>query len=110
MKIKQGDIILVPFPFSDLSSSKTRPALVISKKELPWDDILVCAITSKEGKKEFESVLDESSLSEGSLPVKSYVRIHKVATLNKNIVKAKLARINSKSLKEISNKLSDIIK
>jgi mRNA interferase MazF len=41
----KGDVVVVPFPFSDLSGSKKRPAFVIA--DLPGDDIVLCQITSK---------------------------------------------------------------
>jgi len=41
----KGDIVVVPFPFSDLSTSKKRPALVLA--DLPGNDIILCQITSK---------------------------------------------------------------
>ena len=46
---KRGDVVLVPFPFTDLSSAKHRPALVISADALNSmrDDVLVAAITSQ---------------------------------------------------------------
>ena len=44
-KFVKGDIVVVPFPFSDLTNSKRRPALVIT--ELTGDDVILCQITSK---------------------------------------------------------------
>jgi len=46
---KRGDIVLVPFPFTDLSSAKQRPALVVSSDALnaASEDVLVAAITSQ---------------------------------------------------------------
>lgn len=41
----KGDIVIVPFPFSDLSQSKRRPALVVAK--LTGDDLILCQITSQ---------------------------------------------------------------
>ena len=41
----KGDIVVLPFPFSDLSASKRRPALVLA--DLQGDDIILCQITSK---------------------------------------------------------------
>lgn len=41
----KGDIVVLPFPFSDLSGSKRRPAMVLA--DLPGDDILLCQITSQ---------------------------------------------------------------
>lgn len=44
-KFVNGDVVVVPFPFSDLSSTKRRPALVIAS--LAGDDVILCQITSK---------------------------------------------------------------
>jgi mRNA interferase MazF len=45
-KFVKGDVVIIPFPFSDLSSSKRRPALVLAG--LKGNDIILCQITSKE--------------------------------------------------------------
>ena len=42
----KGDVVIVPFPFSDLTRSKRRPALVVAK--LPGDDLILCQITSRD--------------------------------------------------------------
>jgi mRNA interferase MazF len=44
----KGDVVVIPFPFSDLSGSKRRPALVLV--DLPGDDIILCQITSQYSK------------------------------------------------------------
>jgi mRNA interferase MazF len=43
-KFIKGDVVVIPFPFSDLTQSKRRPALVIA--ELEGDDLILCQITS----------------------------------------------------------------
>ena len=44
-KFVKGDVVIIPFPFSDLKGSKKRPALVVT--DLPGDDFIACQITSK---------------------------------------------------------------
>jgi len=44
-RIVKGDVVVIPFPFTDLSGNKKRPALVLAV--LPGDDLIVCQITSK---------------------------------------------------------------
>jgi mRNA interferase MazF len=44
-KFVKGDVVIIPFPFTDLSDRKKRPAFVVA--DLPGDDIIVCQITSK---------------------------------------------------------------
>ncbi len=67
-KFIKGDIVVIPFPFSDLSGSKRRPAFVIT--ELPGNDILLCQITSKSGRDKFIITLGKSDFNSGNLPVK----------------------------------------
>ncbi|MBA3044553.1 type II toxin-antitoxin system PemK/MazF family toxin, partial [archaeon] len=47
----KGDVVVVPFPFSDLMQTKRRPALVVA--ELKGDDVILCQITSQWVKDEF---------------------------------------------------------
>lgn len=66
--MKLGDIILVPFPFSDLSKSKVRPALVVSNNEDPGEEnLIICEVTTKNRKKR-EIQIRTKDLKEGSLP------------------------------------------
>ena len=52
----KGDIVVLPFPFSDLSNSKRSPALVLA--DLQGDDIILCQITSKNTKDSYAIALD----------------------------------------------------
>ena len=61
----KGDVVVLPFPFSDFSLSKRRPALVIA--ELKGDDVILCLITSQKVKDENAIPLDENDFEQGSL-------------------------------------------
>lgn len=103
--MKQGDIILVPFPFTDLSSHKTRPALVVSKKP-NGNDIIVVAITSKATEKAVP--ITNESLEDGELPVTSYVRYDKIVTLHTSLVRKTVASLKPMSLRKVIFKLKNI--
>ncbi len=79
LTINQRDIILIPFPFSDLSGSKVRPALVHSSNfyndQSP--DIVVLAITSNLSPNPFKVFVDRKNLHTGYIPVKSAIRLDK---------------------------------
>ncbi len=99
----KGKIILVPFPFTDLSGHKVRPALVLySGKE---DDFIACFISSKPTKKVgiFEVKLKPSK--ENGLKVDSVIKLAKIATLEKSIALGEIGSLDAKSLKEIDSKL-----
>jgi mRNA interferase MazF len=69
----KGDIVVVPFPFSNLSGSKRRPALVLI--DLRGDDIIICQITSQKPTDDiFAQALTSEDFLSGSLHVDSYIR------------------------------------
>ncbi len=68
-KFVRGDIVVVPFPFSDLTDSKRRPALVLT--DLKGDDIILCQITSKNRHDSYSIVLDDSDFELNSVRKKA---------------------------------------
>ena len=75
-----GSVVLVPFPFSDLSESKLRPAVVLA--EISRDDFVLCQVTSNPYADPHAIELSESSFAEGSLQRISYARPGKLFTAN----------------------------
>lgn len=75
-----GDIALVPFPFSDLSHAKLRPALVISQHSDSHGDIIFAAITSKPHTSQWSFRIDPTETN--GLNVTSWVRLDKIVTLS----------------------------
>ena len=81
---KRGDIVLTPFPFSDLSGQKIRPAVILSKFN-KGDDVTVVFITSKhKSTKEFVIPLAPTVLN--GIKVPSMIVCDKIATLDKKII------------------------
>ena len=83
-RYKRGDIVLVPFPFTDLSSSKRRPALVISPDIFndQMQDLVVAAITSQLAAADHSITIEESDCVDGALPKTSVVKLAKVFTIH----------------------------
>ena len=109
MKLKQGDLVLVPFPFSDLSAIKTRPALIVSNASLKGEDCLLVAVTSQSsGGRQID--LDTKDLINGELPVKSYIRPAKLVSLKKSIVRRTMGTVSQKKLKEVQTALFELLK
>ena len=97
----QGDVVLVPFPFTDLSAVKQRPALVLSPKRLNSvrSDLIVAAITSQipEVIGEDELLLSDTDLRTTGLPKASIVKLGKIFTIHQGLIRKKLwarARFN----------------
>jgi mRNA interferase MazF len=92
-KFVKGDVVVIPFPFSDLSGSKKRPALVLA--DLPGNDILLCQITSQNSQDPFSIPIDNSNFDSGSLPVASHIRPTRIFTAYKNIILRNAGRLKS---------------
>ena len=107
-KFIKGDIVVVPFPFSDLTNAKRRPAFILAV--LPGDDIILCQITSREIKDDFSIKLEKGDFNEGSLPVESNVRPNRLFTADRNIVLYKIAQLNHGKIDKIITKIIDIIR
>jgi mRNA interferase MazF len=77
LKLSQRDIILIPFPFSDLTGSKVRPALVISNDGYNgiYLDAIVVALNSNLTHSQYKILITHSDLERGRLPVDSAVRL-----------------------------------
>ena len=95
----KGDVVIVPFPFSNLSGSKRRPALVLT--ELRGDDIIICQITSRPTEDIFAQVLIPEDFVSGSLPVVSYIRPLRVFTADKHIVFRKIGQITPERMDKV---------
>lgn len=90
MMYEQRDIILIPFPYSDLTGAKQRPAVIISNGKLK-QDFICCLVTSNESAEGLP--ISESHYEKGKLPFKSWVKPHRLFTINEIIIKKKLCKI-----------------
>ncbi|MEK6941553.1 MAG: type II toxin-antitoxin system PemK/MazF family toxin [archaeon] len=104
----KGSIVVVGFPFSDLSSTKKRPALVICS--LRGDDLILSQITSAGTKDSYSIKLSEIDFEQGSLRQESNVRPNKLFTADSSIILYKIGSISAKKLDEIIEKICKIIK
>ena len=110
MSYNQGDIVLVPFPFSDQSGNKRRPALVISNNSVnKTQDILLVQITKNDRSDEFSVKLDHKDLTV-PLQYVSEVRCHKILVTDKGLIVKKISAVTKSVLKTVSEKICDIVK
>lgn len=100
---RRGDIVLVPFPFTDLTSSKRRPALVISPDSFnaQQQDLVVAAITSQMPVTTDALVLTASDFSTGTLPKTSVVKPNKLFTIHSTPIIKKVAVLKQAKLDEV---------
>ncbi len=104
----RGDIIVIEFPYSDLKTWKRRPVLVM--KIPKGDDILVCQITSESYEKQVEVEIKRDDFVGGILKKDSYVRIDKIASIEKSLIKYKICSLKKGKFSVILNRVIDFLK
>jgi mRNA interferase MazF len=77
---ERGDLLLVPFPFSDLSTSKRRPLLALTAPDR-YGDFIALPVTSRP-QTEHALPIAATDLTQGSLPAASWIRTNRIVTLN----------------------------
>jgi mRNA interferase MazF len=103
----KGSIVVIPFPFTDLTNTKKRPALVIA--DLEGDDVILSQITTSSNRQdEYAVPLSQADLDEGSLKVESHIRTNKIFTAAEDIIIYKIGTINAAKMEEVQNKLTDL--
>jgi len=107
-KFVKGDVVVTPFPFSDLKSLIKRPALVIAN--LKGDDVILCQITSKQHSDPYQILLNKKDFSTGELNILSFIKPSILFTLRNSIILYKIGRINKNKIKEVEDKICNIIK
>jgi len=107
-KFVKGDIVVIPFPFSDLSNAKRRPAIILA--DLQNDDYIMAQITSKNVFDNMSVMITEDDMENGSLQISSNIRPNKLFTADKNIIIYKICSLQKDKLDTVINKVIDIFK
>jgi len=103
----KGDIVVVPFPFSDLSKSTRRPALVIVN--LIGNDLILCQITSQKISDKYAIPLSIDDFEEGSLKKRSNIRPNRIFTADSHIIIYKVGKIKKRKINEVIDKIIEIV-
>ena len=103
---EQKEIILIPF--SDLTGTKQRPAIIISNSKInKTEDRICCLVTSN--KSQDVIPINNDDFKEGVLPFKSYIKPHRIFTVNKKIIRKKLCAINVRLHKKLIEEINKLI-
>ena len=95
----RGAVVLVPFPFSDLSQSKLRPAVVLAAAGR--GDLVLCQVTSNPYGDPLATELTEAAFSRGSLHLTSYARPGKLFTASDHLIHREVGMLKSPALEAI---------
>jgi mRNA interferase MazF len=106
----QGDIVLIPIPFTDLSSQKRRPVIVISNDEYnrTTPDAVVVAMTSNPASSPYSFVITSADLAQGTLNRPGTVRVDKIYTLEQSLIAKTFGRVNDRTLDRLRAALAEL--
>ena len=104
---RQGDIVLVSFPFTDLTSTKRRPALVLSPNSFnaAGEDLVLAAITSHITGDPNAVHLRRGDFAAGGLPKASVVKTTKLFTMHSSLVAKRICALRIEKMEEILGSL-----
>lgn len=106
-KFIKGDVIVLPFPFTDLSTTKRRPALILA--DIKGDDYIMLQITSQNIRDIYAIPLSDSDFQSGSLQKNSNIRPNKIFTLSDELILYKIGHLSHNKIEECVKKVCNII-
>jgi mRNA interferase MazF len=107
----RGKIVLVPFPFTDLTAAKLRPALVIHEGE---KDVVLAFISSKISSERSEADVlipkESSGFETSGLKVDSIIKLDEVATVLKDLIVGELGELDEALRRDVNRKLKKVLR
>lgn len=94
-----GEVVVIPFPQTDLAVGKRRPALVLV--DLPGDDLILCQITTRHRSDNFSVPLDNSDFDRGQLAHPSFIRPNRLFTVEQRVILYAAGKVKAGKLDEV---------
>jgi mRNA interferase MazF len=101
----KGEIVLIPFPFTNLTDTKIRPCLVLIEAEF---DVTVSFITTQTVWSDKASLSTKPSVTNG-LKKESLIRLNKLATIDKELILGKIGSLSKDELDAVNQKLKEVL-
>lgn len=98
-----GDIVVLPFPQTNLQAGKRRPALVVAS--LSGDDLILCQITTQTRTDQYSVPLVATDFERGRLNVDSFIRSSRLFTVERTVVLYTAATVTDAKLREVRTKI-----
>lgn len=105
-KVMKGDVVVIPFPYSDLSRSKKRPALVAAT--IDGDDVILCQITGEMRLDRYSVGVTGEDFIEGNLDFPSIIRPNRLFTADTSVIIRKIGAIKKDKMKEVEKEIVGI--
>ncbi|MEO5571574.1 MAG: type II toxin-antitoxin system PemK/MazF family toxin [Bacteroidia bacterium] len=107
--MKTGDIILVPFPFAEMTNRKVRPAVIIGFTKDKHKDVIVSAISSVLPEKKTENEIFLEPTAANKLRSRSVLKVDRIVTLKKEDIIVRLGKLTESELATFKRKFKNLI-
>jgi len=107
--MKPGDIILVPFPFAELTNRKVRPSVVVCETKDKYRDVVVCAISTVVPKELNENEILVEADFINNLRATSIIKVDRIVTVKKADIIARIGELNEGHLNEFITKFKSLV-
>ena len=101
-----GDVVLLPFPYANLTVFKKRPALIVGLAD--FNNLILCQITSKDNNSVNAIPLDDRDFTSGALNLRSFVRPDKLFTVEATLVDRKLGALHHTKIDLVRSRLRSL--
>ena len=110
MEIKQKDVVLLPYPFTDLKGKKVRPALIVSNDLVnnKSKDCIMLPLTSVIKDESYSIVINQDDLSSGQLIKSSRIKIDKIFTVEKRLIVMKIGTMSNNTFEKVKAELLNV--
>ena len=98
-----GDVVVLPFPQTDLQAGKRRPALVVA--DLTGDDLILCQITSQSRRDSYSVPLTTGDFERGQLNLDSFIRSNRLFTVEQSVILYSAGKVKSAKLDDVRTKI-----
>lgn len=107
MEIQQKELVLLPYPFSNLEGTKVRPALVVSNNSFnkKSDDCIMVPLTTVIKDEPYSVVIEQGNLSSGKLLKSSRIRTDKIFCVEKNLITMKIGKLKDYSFEKVKQEI-----
>ena len=110
---KQRDIVLVSFPFSDLSHQKVRPVLIVSNDNYnqQFADVVVCGLTTNLTLAPYSVLVDPADVEQpGTLRHKSRIKVNALASLEQSLLIKQVTRLKAETFAQVIAEIHNLIR
>ncbi len=101
-----GEVVVLPFPQTNLQAGKRRPALVVA--DLTGDDLILCQITSQARADRYSISLNHSDFEHGHLVQQSFIRPDRLFTVDQSVILYSAGKVRSSKLEEVRKKIREL--